>query len=125
MNYIPPSGYTPNAPPANNLFVNSLSKLSDKDLDALLKELKQNPEANASQINAVIDELLGRKKSELQSQASGGDAGAGQDLQTLDELMQKLKSGTITDDELQTLALMMGIDPEMLQGMNSSSNPGT
>jgi hypothetical protein len=107
-------GYTFGAPQADNAFVNSLINMLGTDLEAMLKAFQANPAGKSSEINALIDELLRRKQSELQNLFANGDVGAGQDLKTLKELMAKLKAGTITADEMSTLALMMGMDASML-----------
>jgi hypothetical protein len=118
------AGYTFAASPASDPFKNSLTKLSLNELVDMLKGLQKNPLGHESEINALIDELLNRKKSALQSQFSEGDTGAGIDLQTLMRLMSKLKNHTITDDEMNTLALLLGLDPALLTLAKDASQEG-
>ena len=107
-------GYTFGAPQADNAFVNSLINMLSPDLEAMLKAYQANPAGKSSEINALIDELLKRKQADLLNLFNGGDVGAGEDLKTLKELVAKLKAGTITADEMSTLALMMGMDASLL-----------
>lgn len=108
------SGYTFSAPPANDAFKNSLLNMNYPDLESMLKAFQANPAGKLSEINALIDELLKRKQSELAGLFAGGDVGAGEDLKTLNALLAKLKNGTITPDEMSTLALLMGLDATVL-----------
>jgi hypothetical protein len=87
----------------NNEFQNSLKNKSDDDLKAMLKDGNLTPE----QKQAVIEELAKHKSQELDAEG-GPDAAA--DKKTLQELMQKLKSGRISDDEKEKLAGMLGVD---------------
>jgi hypothetical protein len=107
-------GYTFGAPLASPTFRKNITKMSWDNLLGLLIPLKKDPKGVEREINAIIQELIRRKNKDLQSLAKEGNTAAAEDLATLDGLLAKLDNHTITKDDMDTMALLLGIDPALL-----------
>jgi hypothetical protein len=114
-----PAGGAAPAGGADNQFKQDLKGKSEEELKGMLKD----PSLTAEQKEAVLDELTNRKDAAKKAEESegpeetkgGGDEEGGED--DIEKLRQKLKDGTITPEELEKLAGMLGVDPKDLEGM--------
>ena len=102
-----------NIPSAGEM--NSYSNgLKTQSTDSLLSKLS-DPSTEQWQKDAITKELQNRADANQQAQGTGGGEGSGsEDMQ---QLLKKLQDGTITDEELQKLAKMLGVDPSKLEAM--------
>ncbi|WP_296556145.1 hypothetical protein [Pigmentiphaga sp.] len=99
-----------------------VGKMETRDL---VKELGKNLEP--WQRDMVERELLNRTKGTDQAQGSGGAQGAGGtggDEDELKKLLKKLMDGTISAEEMQKLAGMMGVKTEDLEAVKGKGKNG-
>lgn len=104
-----------------NSFSDGLKGVSTNDLLGALSK----PGAEPWQKDAIMKELQNR--AEEGSKANGDNGGAGESSDDIQKLLKKLQDGTITAEELQKLAGMLGVDPkalEALKGKGGSSGGG-
>lgn len=83
--------------------------LKGKD-DVTLKEMLKDPKLTADQRAAILDELAMRAKETEEAESPGGGGG-----DEIDELMKKLRNGTITEEEMEKLAGLLGVDVAELE----------
>ncbi|WP_083457678.1 hypothetical protein [Herbaspirillum hiltneri] len=107
-----------NIPSAGEM--NSYSNgLKTQSTDSLLSKLS-DPSTEQWQKDAITKELQNRADANQQAQgAGGGEGGGSEDMQ---QLLKKLQDGTITDEELQKLAKMLGVDPAKLEAMKGKGD---
>jgi hypothetical protein len=90
--------------------------LKTKDLDELTKMLK-DPKLKSGERRDVLNEIINRKADELAAIANDPNASPEERQHATDELAkiiglgQKLKDGTIAEDELDQFATAIGLKP--------------
>ncbi|WP_051516955.1 hypothetical protein [Herbaspirillum sp. RV1423] len=96
--------------------------LKDQKTDALLSKLA-DPSTEQWQKDAINKELQNRVNTQSPdgANAAGGQGGSGSEM---DELLKKLQKGTISDEELQKLAQMLGVDPAKLEAIKGKDGGG-
>ncbi|RZI42213.1 hypothetical protein EGT07_13395 [Herbaspirillum sp. HC18] len=99
-------------------FKNSLKGKSEEELRGMLKD----PTLSAEDKKAILEELKTRAQAKAQS-AQGTQEGA--DADELQKLLQKLEDGTISQQELQKLAGMLGMKPEDLEKLKGNGGSDT
>lgn len=104
-----------------NSFSDGLKNASTQDLLGALGKSGAEP----WQKDAIMKELQNRAQEG--SKANGDNGGAGDSPEDIQKLLKKLQDGTITPEELQKLAGMLGVDPnalEALKGKGSGTGTG-
>jgi hypothetical protein len=108
------------ASPVSPQFQTEIKGMSDQELKDKLKD----PNLTDAERAAIIDELAKRKSEENKAEKASGDTGAGEEEDEMQKLLKKLKDGTITEEELEKLAGMLGVDPKDLEKKKGKGDGG-
>jgi len=102
-----------------NSFSDGLKGASTQDLLGALSKSGAEP----WQKDAILKELQNRATEG--SKANGDNGGAGDSQDDIQKLLKKLQDGTITAEELQKLAGMLGVDPNALEALKGKGSTGS
>jgi hypothetical protein len=92
--------------------------------DQQLKDKLKDPNLTDAERTAIIDELAKRKSEANKAEKAAGDTGAGEEEDEMQKLLKKLKDGTITAEEMEKLAGMLGVDPKDLEKKKGKGDGG-
>jgi len=89
-----------------------------------LIKARDQPGMEPWQKDAIDKELQNRAAKSDQAQGAGGSGGGGSDPDEIAKLFKKLTDGTISQEELQKLAGMLGVKAEDLDPMKGKGDAG-